>query len=95
MGDKTLVTPCFCYPKVCERLPLLNALCEQRFSGGHPEEKCMQKLKQAADQCPSVVRFSRWIVLIRFFFRFGALLYHLFNVVDKLVVDLLKLGGHS
>ena len=55
----------------------------------------MQKLKQAADQCPSVVRFSRWIVLIRFFFRFGALLYHLFNVVDKLVVDLLKLGGHS
>ena len=48
----------------------------------------MQKLKQAAAQCPSGVRFSKWIALIRFFFRFGALLYHLFNVVDKLVAAL-------
>ena len=55
----------------------------------------MQRLKQAADQCPSGVRFSKWIALIRFSFRFGALLYHLFNAVDKFIVDLLKLGGHS
>lgn len=55
----------------------------------------MQRLKQAAEQCPSGARFSKWIALTRLLLRFGALLYHLFNVVDKLVVDLLKLGGHS
>jgi hypothetical protein len=55
----------------------------------------MQKLKQAAEQCPSDVGFSKWIVLIRFLLRFGALLHHLFSAVDKLIADLLKLGGHS
>ena len=74
---------------------MLNALCEQRCSDGHLSELCMQRLKQAAEQCPSGVRFSKWIALVRLLLRFGALLYHLFNVVDKLVVDLIKLGGHS
>ncbi len=55
----------------------------------------MQKLKQAAEQCPSDSKLSKWITLIRVVLRLCVMLYHLFNAIDKLIVYLLKLGGHS
>ncbi|HIC7214029.1 hypothetical protein [Burkholderia stabilis] len=55
----------------------------------------MQKLKQAAEQCPSDSKLSKWIVLIRVVLQLCTVLYHLFNAAGKLVAYLLKLGGHS
>lgn len=53
----------------------------------------MQRRKEAAEQYPSDMRLPKWFVVVRVVMQCCAIMYHLFNAIDKVLVDLFKIGG--